>query len=157
MHPQLVLGYLLTLSPVFELRAGLPIVLGYAIKNSQPILPYFLVVLILNILAVILAFIFLDFLHKILMRIKVYEKFADKILSKIQKKSKKLKKRMNKLGYLALTLFVSIPFPGTGAWTGALVAWTIGLNRKNSIMAISAGIIIAGLIVLVLSMGIFSL
>jgi uncharacterized membrane protein len=157
MHPQLVLGFLVTLLPVFELRAGLPIVLGYAIKNSKPILPYFLVVLILNILAVILAFMFLDFLHKTFMKIKWYKKFADKILDRVQKKSKKLEKRMDKLGYLALMLFVSIPLPGTGAWTGALVAWTMGLNRKNSIMAISAGVIIAGLIMLLLSLGIFAL
>lgn len=153
MSTQIFLGFLLTILPVFELRAGLPLVIEYATRNNLSIWPYFLVVVILNILTILLAFMFLDVLHKIFMRIKLYRKFINKILIRTQKKAKKLEKRMDKIGYLALMLFVAIPLPGTGAWTGALVAWIMGLDRKYSIIAIAAGVIIAGLIVLSLSLG----
>jgi len=51
--------------------------------------------------------------------------------------------------------FVAVPLPGTGAWTGTMVAWIIGLDRFKSFIAISAGIIIAGLFVLLFSLGLF--
>ena len=54
-------------------------------------------------------------------------------------------------------LFVAVPLPGTGAWSGCLVSWLLGLDRKKSILAISLGVIIAGLIILFASLGVFSL
>ena len=53
-------------------------------------------------------------------------------------------------------LLVAVPLPGTGAWTGALIAWVLKLNRLKSFIAISAGIIIAGILVLSASLGFFS-
>lgn len=88
------------------------------------------------------------------MKSKLYRKFINKILIKVHKKAKKLEKKMNKWGYLSLMLLVAVPFPGTGAYMGALVSWVMGLNRKNSIIAIAAGVITAGLIVLLLSLGV---
>ena len=153
MAAQIYLAFLLTVLPVFELRAGLPLVVEYAIKNNLQVWPYVLVVIILNILAIFLAFMFLDFLHKILMNIKLYEKLIGKVLTRYQKKAAKLEKKMNKWGYLSLMLLVAIPLPGTGAYTGALVSWILGLNRKNSLIAIAAGVILAGLLVLLISLG----
>ena len=65
--------------------------------------------------------------------------------------------KMEVWGYLALTLFVAVPVPGTGAWTGTLVAWVLGLDRWKSIGAISLGVVIAGLIILFTSLGFFGL
>jgi uncharacterized membrane protein len=62
---------------------------------------------------------------------------------------------MEELGYIALMIFVAIPLPGTGAWTGTLIAWTLGLNRLKSFIAIAVGVLIAGLLVLLLSLGVF--
>ena len=56
--------------------------------------------------------------------------------------------------YLGLFLFVAIPLPGTGGWTGALLAILLGLNRKKSFIAITLGIITAGIIMSILSYGI---
>jgi uncharacterized membrane protein len=58
---------------------------------------------------------------------------------------------------LALTLFVAVPLPVTGAWSGCLVAWTLGLDRKKSILAISLGVVIAGLIVFFGTIGFMNL
>ncbi|MCK4997033.1 small multi-drug export protein [Candidatus Pacearchaeota archaeon] len=153
MSAQIYLAYLLTILPVFELRAGLPLVIEYALKNNQQIWPYVLIVIILNILAIFLAFMFLDFLHNILMNFKFYKKLINKVLIKAQKKAAKLEKKMDKWGYVALMLLVAVPLPGTGAYTGALVSWILGLNRKNSLIAIAAGVIIAGLLVLLITLG----
>lgn len=156
MHPQILIGIIISALPIIELRGGLPIVLEYVTKNNLPIWPYFLGVLAANFLAIILAFLFLDFIHNILLKIPSYEKFANKHLEKLRRKADKVEKRMDKIGYLALMLFVSIPLPGTGAWTGSTIAWILELDRKNSIIAIAAGITIAGLIMLLISLGIFS-
>ena len=54
------------------------------------------------------------------------------------------------MGFLALTLFVGIPLPGTGAWTGCLIAWILGLNRKKSVLSITLGVVIASILVILL-------
>lgn len=155
MNPQLILGLILTLLPIFELRAGLPIVIEYALKNGLPIIPFFILVLLLNISIIFIELAFLDFLHTRLLKFNFYKNSFNKILEKTKKKSQKIEKRMNKLGYLALMLFVAVPLPGSGAWTGTLISWVMGLKRKYSIIAISLGVVIAGLILLFLSLRLF--
>ena len=91
------------------------------------------------------------------MNFRLYNKFFNFYLKKIQKKTDKFEKQYTSLGIIALMLFVAIPLPGTGAWTGCILAWVLGLERKKSIIAISAGVLIAGLIVFLVSLGVFSL
>ncbi len=55
-----------------------------------------------------------------------------------------------KYGSIGLAIFVGIPLPATGAWTGCLIAWILGLERKKSLLAISLGVVVAGIIVLIL-------
>jgi uncharacterized membrane protein len=153
---QILLGLLLTILPVFELRGGLPIIVEYAIRNNVSIWPYFLLVLILNVLVILLIFMFFDFLHDIFMRMGWYRAVIGRILKRLQKKMDKIGERMDRWGYFALMLFVAVPLPGTGAWTGAAVAWAMGLDRFKSFVSIAAGVIIAGLLVLLLSLGVLS-
>lgn len=155
MELQILIGFLLTIMPVSELRGGLPLIVEYTSRNNLSVWPYFFIVLLLNIFIIFLIFFFLDFLHEKLMRIKFYRKFMDYYIEKIRKKSKKLEKQMSNLGYLGLAIFVAIPLPGTGAWTGTIIAWLLGLNRWKSILAISVGVIIAGFLILLASLGIF--
>jgi len=156
MNTQILIGLLLTILPVSELRGGLPVIAEYTIRNGLSIWPYFLMVLVLNILIILVVFLFLDSLHKLLMKIGIYRKIIGKVLNHLQRKIKKLQQRMDKWGYLALTFFVAVPLPGTGAWTGTLIAWTLGLNRWKSFIAIALGVIIAGFLVLFASLGFFS-
>jgi uncharacterized membrane protein len=155
MDGQILIGLLLTVLPVFELRGGLPIIVEYTIRNGVSVWPYFLLVLILNIMVIFLIFLFFDFLHESLMGIKWYRSAVGKVLKRFQKKVDKVERRMDSIGYFALMFFVAIPLPGTGAWAGSLVAWIMGLDRGKSIVAIAAGVVIAGLIILGLSFGIF--
>ncbi len=152
MESQILFGFLLTMLPIFELRGGLPLIVEYTVKNGISVWPYFLIVLILNILTILIVFLFLDFFHEILLNLKSYKKFFEKVLGRIQKKIHKVQETK----YIALMLLVAVPLPGTGAWTGALIAWLLKLNRLKSFIAISAGIIIAGILVLSASLGFFS-
>jgi uncharacterized membrane protein len=152
---QILIGLLVTVLPIFELRAGLPIIVEYTVRNGVSIWPYFLVVLILNVLVVFLIFMFFDFVHGIFMRVKWYRVVINKILNRVQRKVKRVENEMNRWGYLALVFFVAIPLPGTGAWTGGLVSWILGLDRLKSFVAIAAGVMIAGLLILLFSLGFF--
>ena len=155
MDIQILIGFLLTVSPVFELRGGLPIIVEYAVRNGVSVWPYFLMVLVLNILVIFLLFLFLDYLHETFMKTKWYSAVIGRILKRLQRKVGKVESRMHKWGYFALMFFVAIPFPGTGAWSGTMVAWALGLDRLKSFIAIATGIVIAGLFVLLFSLRFF--
>lgn len=153
---KLIYAFLLTLVPIIELRGGLPLAIIYASENQIPIWLVFINIILLNILLIFFIFYFLDKLHKYFMKIKNYEKLFNKYIIKTQKRINKIKN--HKRGeFIALLLFVSIPLPGTGAWSGCLIAWLLGLDRKKSILAISSGVFIAGLIILLISLGFLNL
>jgi len=154
---QLILGMILSVLPISELRGGLPLAVNYALENNVPILPVFLLILISNIIVIFLIFFFLDFLHESFMKLPPYRKTFDFFLRRIRKRAEKIEKKMSIYGFLALTFFVAIPLPVTGAWTGCLIAWVLGLDRKKSIGAIGLGVVIAGAIVLLGSLGVISL
>ena len=156
MDTQIWLGLLLSFLPVFEIRGGLPLIADYVLREGLSIWPYFFMALTLNILVIFLIFLFLDFLHDSFMNLKIYRHFIGKVLKRMHKKAKKVENRFEKLEYFSLVLFVSIPLPGTGAWTGALVSWILGLNRWKSFIAIALGVTIAGFLVLFLSLGFFN-
>lgn len=139
--------------PVLELRVGLP----YAVAQGiNPFLAFFVSVTA-NIIVVFLIFFFLDFLHKKFLKISLYRKFFNFYIDKTRKKVDKFEKSYSTYGFLALTIFTAIPLPATGAWTGCLISWLLGLDRKKSIFSIALGVLIAGIIVLSASLGIISL
>ncbi len=146
----LLLAALLSILPISELRGGIP----YAVLNG--VNPYiaFLVCTAANIMIIIFIFLFLDFIHGSLMQISIYRKVFDFYLRRNRKATEKIKRRIPSYGYLALSLFVALPLPITGAWTGSFIAWFLNLDRKKSIAAIALGVFIAGIIVLLLSVGI---
>jgi uncharacterized membrane protein len=150
---KLIIAILLTLVPLIELRLGLPLAITYAIEEGISVWPIFLLIVLLNILLIFLVFFFLDYFHEHLIKWKFYRKIFGKVLKRIQKKVDKFEKRQGKWGFLALTLFVSVPLPGTGAWSGCLVSWILGLERKKSILAIALGVIIAGTIIFFATLG----
>lgn len=154
---QLILAIILSILPISELRGGLPVAVDYALKNQVGILPIFLMIISFNILVIFLIFFFLDYLHKHFMKFSWYQKAFGFFLVRTRKKADKVESKIGTLGFLALTLFVAVPLPVTGAWTGCLIAWILGLERKRSIFFIGLGVLIAGVIVLGASYGILSL
>lgn len=146
----LIYAVLLSILPVSELRGGIP----YAISQGvNPFLAYFLCV-IANILIIFPLFFFLDYLHEHFMKFKPYRLLFEVYMRRVQRK---LQKMLHLWEYLILFLFVAVPMPGTGAYTGCLVAWLLKMNRKNSILAISIAVMCAGVVVTLVSLSFFSL
>ena len=156
MDLRLIYALILTVLPVTELRAGLPLAIAYALDKGVPVFLIFILVVLLNILVIFFIFYFLDNLHHLFMNIKLYRRLFEKYMGYFQKKIDKFERRYNALGFLALTLFVAVPLPGTGAWTGCLLAWVLGLDRKKSILAIALGVLIAGLFILFGTLGVIN-
>ena len=156
MNFQILIGLILTIFPIIELRGGLPIVIESVVREGLPLWPYVSIVFLLNIFIIFPIFFFLDFFHESFMKVRIYREVIGKFVLKAHKKAEKIQKGVGGWGsYLALVLLVAVPLPGTGAWTGTLVAWILGLDRKKSFLAIALGIIVAGLIILSLSLGFF--
>lgn len=153
MISKLLWALILTVLPITELRAGLPLAIIYAQENNLSTLFIFLLIVLLNVLLVFFIFLFLDYIHNILLRIKIYEKGFNFYLKLLRKRASKFEDRFGRIGFLALVIFVAIPLPGTGAWTGSVLAWALGLERKKSIAAISLGVIIAGTIIFLATIG----
>ncbi len=157
MDLKLIYALILTIMPITELRIGLPMAIVYAMEHNIPIMFIFSLIVLLNILVIFFIFYFLDHLHKIFMNFKFYRKFFEAYSKRFQKKVDKFEKRYKTLGFFALVLFVAVPLPGTGAWTGCLVSWLLGLDRKRSILAISLGVLIAGILILLGTVGFINL
>ena len=135
--------FLLSMVPVAELRASIPF--GH-LNDLSPVLTYLLSVLgnfILLIMRQILAW---------MKRVK----HLDKIALFLERKAEKNKGKIMKYATLGLLLFVAVPLPGTGAWTGALVASLMNMRMKYALPSILAGILIAGAIVTLVSWGALS-
>jgi len=143
--------FLLSVLPISELRGAIP----YAIANNINPWLAFLIAVLGNFLAAPLGFYFLDNLHHHFLKIKNYEKFFNKY---IESKRKNFERHVGtSFEFWALILFVLIPLPLTGAWSGVLLAWFFKLKRKKSYLAIFLGIIGAGIIVTLTTLGIKNL
>jgi uncharacterized membrane protein len=154
---KIILAVLLSMLPIIELRGGLPLMVLYANQHSIPLIFSFILPVLANILAIFIAFYFFDNLHAIFLKNKFYRKIFDSYIIKIQKNADKLKERYSTLGFLALTLFVAVPIPGTGAWTGCIISWLLKLDRKKSIISIAVGVAIAGILMLLGTLGFLSI
>jgi|SRR3989344_5149018 len=126
--------------PIFELRGGIP----YGLANHLSLPLVFTISVITNILISPFLFWFLNKINPLLLNIKWYNHFYNKYLENARKKTRD---KIEKYGYLGLLIFVAIPLPMTGAYTGTLGAWALGMERKRAMLYISLGVIIAGLIV----------
>ncbi|MEM4703167.1 MAG: small multi-drug export protein [Candidatus Pacearchaeota archaeon] len=141
----LLLSILLSLAPISELRGAIPL----AITSGTNPLVAFLVCVASNLLVAPFVFFLLDKIYFLIFRKTLKE---HGIIQKLKKKS--LEKNFNRYGFFALTIFVAIPFPLTGAWSGSLIAWVLGFDEKKAIAAVSIGVVIAGVIVTLISLGI---
>ena len=141
-----ILIFLISMMPILELRGG---ILAAALLNMDP-KNSFIICLLGNIIVIPIALYFLELIFKILRKIN----FFDKLINKIEKKCLSKREQLDKYGYLGLLLFVGIPLPGTGAWTGCFLASLLGMDKKKSAIAAMAGVLMAGIIMMILSFGI---
>ncbi len=146
--------FLISMIPIVELRGALPIALGMGL----PTVPAYIICVLGNMVPV--PFIYF-FARKFLIwgsDKKYIGKFFTFCLTKGERAGQKLVKAAGRGGlFVALLLFVGIPLPGTGAWTGALGASFLNMGFKSTVASVSLGVVIAGCIMAVASTGVFSI
>ena len=145
-----IIVFLVSMVPLIELRGAIP----YAVGFGLPIVPSLIIAVVGNMLPV--PFIFL-FARKVLewgKDKKVIGGFFRWCLEKGAKGGRKLEIKAGRGLYIALLLFVGIPLPGTGAWTGTLAASFLNMDFKKSVLYVMLGVLLAGAIMLVASLGV---
>ena len=141
--------FFISMVPLIELRGALPV--AVAMGDDVSVALSFVICIVGNMIPV--PFIFF-FARKVLewgADTKYIGKFFSYCLEKGHKGGDKLKKKAGKGLFWALLLFVGIPLPGTGAWTGTLAASILDMDFKRSVIAVVAGVLLAGVIMVVLS------
>lgn len=150
-----LLVFFVSMVPLIELRGSVPIGLSPLLGDTLPLLPLYIVCIVGNMLPVPIIFFFA---RKVLLwgaDKKFIGKFFKFCLEKGEKGGQKLQEKAGRGLYFALFLFVGIPLPGTGAWTGTLAASLLDMDFKKSIVAVMAGVILAGIIMGLASIGVF--
>ena len=141
-----VIIFIISLMPILELRGGL---LAASLLDVEFVKAASICV-IGNVLPIPFVLLFLKYV------LTLFEKWnvTKKIVSWLEKKVEEKREQIDKYGYLGLIIFVGIPLPGTGAWTGSLLAVMLGMNRKKSFVCILIGVALAAVIMSILSYGI---
>ena len=131
---------LISMTPIGELRAGVP--MAY-LHYGFPWYSAFLLCLLGNLLPIPFILIFLDPISRLLSKVKLFDRITKWVFERTRRRGKKIE-RVEGIG---LAIFVGIPLPGTGAWTGALLAFLLGMERKRAFFYIALGVLIADIIV----------
>ena len=137
-----IITFLISMVPLVELRGALPYALAMGIPTGQA----YALCIIGNMLPVPIIFFFARKVLEWGKDKKVIGKFFTWCLEKGHSGGEKLKAKAGKGLYFALFLFVGIPLPGTSAWTGTLAASILDMDFKKSVLAVIAGVLLAGII-----------
>lgn len=152
-----------TVLPIFELRASIPL----GLWNKPIALPYIgtvngfglsvwevlPVVIVSNILIGVFLFFFLGFLVRVFTKVPFIKEIYNKLVVRTQRKAKSY---VDKYGSIGLALFIGFPLPGTGVWTGALAAYLLGMDFRHFFFAATAGVLIAATIMAAVSLGLLN-
>ena len=139
---------LISMVPLIEIRGAIP----YAVLWGLPLVPSIIVAVIGNMIPVPFIFLFARKLLEWGKDKKLIGPFFTWCLQKGEKGGRKLEEKAGRGLYWALFLFVGIPLPGTGAWTGMLAASILNMDFKKSTLAALGGVLLAGAIMLALSL-----
>ncbi len=149
---QYLIVFLVSMVPIVELRGAIPIAATYMAAGYNISMPIsFVVAVVGNMLPVPFIYLFARKLLEWGADKPVIGKFFTFCLEKGEKGGKKLQEKAGKGLFVALLLFVGIPLPGTGAWTGTLAASLLDMDFKSSALAAMGGVLLAGVIMYTLS------
>ncbi len=143
--------FLISMVPLIELRGAIP----YAVGFDLPLLPSYIICILGNMLPVPIIFLFARKVLEWGADKPVIGKFFTFCLEKGHKGGVKLQQKAGRGLFVALLLFVGIPVPGTGAWTGTLAASLLDMDFKSSVIAVLLGVVLAGVIMGLISAGLF--
>lgn len=141
-----VYTFFISMLPIIELRGAIPV--GAA--SGLPWYVNYLLCCIGNMLPVPVILFFVEYVLDFMKRIK----HLDRIAYWVEEKAEKYKGQVTKYATWGLLLFVAVPLPGTGAWTGSLVAAFIKMKKKTAFFSVLGGVLIAGAIVTLISYGV---
>ncbi len=143
--PDWLVVFIISLCPVLECRLGM--FTAIVLLGMNPFAG-FIISFLGNILPIPFILLLINWIFKVLKKVPG----INKIIFWLEEKTLKKRDKIDKYGIWGLLLFVAIPLPGTGGWTGALLASLLQLDKKKSFGVISIGVFIAGLIISVLSL-----
>ena len=147
MAKEIALTLLTTVLPISELRGGIP--LGVSL-GLDPLFTFFIAIIANALMFFPIFFALRLFYDKLLSRIPLFNKYLDIL-------RKRGKPKVDKYGFWGLTFFVAIPLPITGVYTGTALAWLLGIDWKKAFPAVGLGVIVAGVVVLLITLGIISI
>jgi uncharacterized membrane protein len=148
----------ITLIPFFELRASIPLGIlssGVTLAGvhfqafNLPWITVFLICVITNIFLGPIIYIFLNKTFHYLEKFTLFRKYYERKVEKVQKK---IHRSVKKYGVFGIALFIAVPLPGSGSYSGALISYILGLKYKDFIVANTVGVIIAGAIVTLITL-----
>ncbi|MDE6014591.1 MAG: small multi-drug export protein [Acetatifactor sp.] len=143
--------FLISMVPLIELRGAIP----YAVGFGLPLVPSYIICILGNMLPVPIIFLFARRVLEWGVDKPIIGRFFKFCLEKGHKGGAKLQQKAGRGLFVALLLFVGIPLPGTGAWTGTLAASLLDMDFKSSVTAVMLGVILAGVIMGLVSAGLF--
>ncbi len=143
---KLLMTFLISMVPVIELRGAVPV----AYANGVNIWAAVVISIIGNLVPVPFIIIFIK---KIFALMRKWSKRLDRMVSKLESRAEKKSDVVRKYAFWGLFVLVAIPLPGTGAWTGALVAAMLDMRLKAALPAITLGVVAAGIIVTFVTCG----
>ena len=138
---------LLTLLPALELRASIPFGLLVA---KLGLVEVFLTAVVVNIVLGLVLFLLLDRLVRFFTRFQLIKDIYSRIVARTQRK---VQPYVERFGTIGIALFIAVPLPGSGVWTGALAAYLIGMRFRKFAVAAVVGVLIAAVLVTAVSLG----
>ena len=153
MLPKYLLVFLISMVPLVELRGAIPVALGMGL----PTVPAYIICVIGNMVPMPIIYFFARKFLVWGLDKKYISGICHFFHDKGQKAGQKLVAKTGRGGlFIALMLFVGIPLPGTGAWTGTLGASFLNMGFKSTVAAVSLGVVLAGIIMALASTGVFA-
>lgn len=141
---------LVSMIPVIELRGGIP----FGVAAGLPVWAAYLAAVIGNLIPVPFIIVYI---RRIFMWMRRRLPKLNSLVDKLERKAHLKGQKVTRYKYLGLAIFVAIPLPGTGAWTGALVAAFLDMPLRKAIPSIAAGVVVAGAAISILTFGVSSL
>lgn len=145
--------------PLIELRGAIPVATAWNLMGTENLartIAVYALCIVGNMIPVPIIYLFARKFLEWGKDKKIISKICTFFLEKGNKAGKSLEQKAGHGLFIALTLFVGIPLPGTGAWTGTLAASLLGMNFRQTVFAVILGVLLAGIIMLLASLGAFT-
>ena len=147
---EFILTMLVSMIPVVELRGGIP----FGVAAGLPVWAAWLAAVIGNLIPVPFIIVYI---RRIFQWLRKRMPKLNSMVDWLEKKAHLKGQKVTRYKYLGLAIFVAIPLPGTGAWTGALAAAFLDMPLRKAIPSVVAGVLVAGTVISLLAFGVVSL